>query len=231
MIRATLEDFKKVETLLTSALQTDVAQILIEAKFVAANQDAANLDLLRISAGRVPSITDQNVTVISVSPIVSGPAYSVNAVGYVSRKSEARISMLTAAQKTNWLRIAEKVAGCDVLSAPRISTLTGRPAKITVTTAETIDGKQYSFGPTLDVLPTLRNGIIDLEVTATMSEKEPSQTNKPKIRTSEITGRFLIEKDGAAVLSGPEFKAPDGRGYYIVISSRQIDSAGNPVDP
>jgi RNA polymerase sigma factor (sigma-70 family) len=51
---------------------------------------------------------------------------------------------------------AEATAGVDVLSAPRVSTLSGRQARISVTDShQTPSGEAYTTGPTLDLLPTI----------------------------------------------------------------------------
>lgn len=61
------------------------------------------------------------------------------------------------------LKQLKDAEGVDATAAPRITTLSGRQAQMSVLNEQTIDGKKYEFGSTLDIIPTKgANGSIQL---------------------------------------------------------------------
>ncbi len=68
------------------------------------------------------------------------------------KESNAQSILEPAQQK--WLQEQlEKSQGVNVLSAPRVTTMSGRQAQIQILNAVTLDGVQHQVGPSLDVIP------------------------------------------------------------------------------
>ncbi len=60
----------------------------------------------------------------------------------------------------------EESDGVDLLSSPKISTVSGRSAQVSALQSIIIDGQQYNLGPTVEIVPTiLDNGSLKLTLT------------------------------------------------------------------
>jgi hypothetical protein len=93
------------------------------------------------------------------------------------KESSAQTIMEPAQQQ--WLREQiEKSQGVNVLSAPRVVTMDGRQARIEVTRSQTVDGTDYSVGPSLDVLPKISSDGRTLEMTVVARIRQATSPQK-----------------------------------------------------
>jgi tetratricopeptide (TPR) repeat protein/Zn-dependent protease with chaperone function len=137
------------------------AQVMIEAKLAEISDSVAReLGLLWFTANpAMAAVADAKVA----STTISQPAPDTNRV--VSVNAIANMStLLTDAQFGALLRTLEQKSGVDVLSAPRVTTLSGREALVEISDVLTLvvgraeDGtpvtRVISVGPKLHLLPT-----------------------------------------------------------------------------
>ena len=80
-----------------------------------------------------------------------------------SNRSSVR---LTATATRVLMKVFEERLGIDILTGPRMTTLSNRGAEISVSDVKVIDGK--NAGPTLQVIPAVSNPAIELSVFASM---------------------------------------------------------------
>ncbi len=68
-------------------------------------------------------------------------------------------------------------AGTDTLSAPRVTTLTGRQAQVSVLQEKTINNETYVLGPAVDVLPTVSSDgkFIKVVIKTSITRETPSK--------------------------------------------------------
>lgn len=93
------------------------------------------------------------------------------------KESNAQSIMEPAQQK--WLQEQlEKTQGVNLLSAPRVTTLDGRQARIEVTRSLNIDGTDYSVGPSLDVIPYISADRNTLEMTVIAKIRQATNAQK-----------------------------------------------------
>ena len=95
--------------------------------------------------------------------------------GFSGLKSDAtEISghmLLPDAQLRLVVRAMEQEQGLDILGAPKVSTLSGRPAQVKITNTQTTSaGESFEMGPMLDLVPTVAadGKSIDMRVSAQM---------------------------------------------------------------
>ena len=109
---------------------------------------------------------------------------------------------LTAAATRGLIKVFEERDGIDILTAPRMTTLSNRGAEIWVSDVKVIDGK--NAGPTLQVIPDVSNPAIELSVFASMVQvhgggSESNGASETLVRTNLASGRERIW-DGQSVL-------------------------------
>lgn len=92
--------------------------------------------------------------------IVAMPENMLSALGFDSLKTDDRLSMrgktYSAAQTENMFKSLEQTDGVDLVSAPVVTTLSGRQAQVRITEFHTTSsGQNYTTGPTIDIIPTV----------------------------------------------------------------------------
>lgn len=93
------------------------------------------------------------------------------------KESSSQTIMEPAQQQ--WLREQlEKSQGVNVLAAPRVVTSDGRQARIEVTRSLSIDGTDYSVGPSLDVIPYISADRNSLEMTVIAKIRQATNPQK-----------------------------------------------------
>ena len=123
--------------------------LLIEPTFVDPAGNEITPDGVRGAAGNT-QITLQ--TRFAEVPEESLQILGLNNVKSADHESSAQL-VLTKEQSELLFKTLEKLAGVEVLSAPRITTVNGRQAQVSVMDEKTIDAQVYHLGPTVDVLP------------------------------------------------------------------------------
>ena len=116
-----------------------------------------------------------------------------------SNRSSVR---LTATATRGLIKVFEERDELDILTAPRMTTLSNRGAEISVSDVKVIDGK--NAGPTLQVIPAVSNPAIELSVFASMVQVHgggpySNGASELLIRTNLASGRERIW-DGQSVL-------------------------------
>ena len=119
-------------------------------------------------------------------------------------------AILTATEAARLLKEFETQAGTDILSTPRVTTLSGRQAKVAVLHRQTILSLgEVETGVTLDLLPTVAQGGIELTAMAKLTEFNGyEKTAKPK-------PVFLVR--------GSETKVTLADGGYLLIALQPMD--------
>jgi len=195
------------------------AQIMVETRFVELRQDhlkALGLDFLSNQASR---------------PANPAPAST-------STENRDAVIVLTASQAKATLQKVREMTGVDVLSAPRMTTLSGRQAEISVTQSGNVAGRAVQLGPRLELLAMVADDgfTIGVNSIATLTETTGKE-RAPEIRTRQVIG-IADAYDGQTIVLGEsaiergrsdESTNPDGRRLLVFITPTIIDPAGSPV--
>jgi beta-lactamase regulating signal transducer with metallopeptidase domain len=99
---------------------------------------------------------------------------------------------LTATATRDLIKVFNERDGIDVLTAPRMTTLSNRGAEISVSDVRAIDGK--NAGPTLQVIPDVSNPAIELSVFASMVQvlgdgSDSNGASETLVRTNLVWAR------------------------------------------
>jgi len=213
---------------------------------------AAELELLQQSIDLLAAQTPALYQLESFFALVPGtlelpPGRVLSRPGARSRDSA---QVLTPAQFATVRQALEAQAGVQILAAPRVTTLDGRQAQISVQDP----GAPAGFGTVLDVLPVrlASHGKLSLSLGATHTVAEPGADTPPGGRPSElichaspweayelaseetlllrITPRRLRQLPGAEPVVEP-WTDPAARDLVVWATARRIDPAGNLIDP
>jgi predicted RecA/RadA family phage recombinase len=127
--------------------------------------------------------TDAN-TVTVQTRMVELPENLLSAMGFDSLKTDNRLnargSALSAEQVQNLVKTLEATDGVDLITAPVVTTLSGRQAQVSLTADhQTASGQHYQVGPTVDIIPTVAadGKTVELVVSAQFSYL-PAQSNQ-----------------------------------------------------
>jgi type II secretory pathway component GspD/PulD (secretin) len=174
-VRATVRDLDKIE-LEMKALNADPPQLTIEVKFAEVSEDQPGaLDLLSL-IGYAPG-TNGRAQIVRLPPSMQ----------FASKLQPAEFTgILTAQQCRALVRVLEEHKGVDLLSMPRVTTLSGRQAQIKVVDVKYIVtgfgrgakgvpqriAEPMEFGPTLDVVPFVSADGYTIQMTVIPTVKE-----------------------------------------------------------
>jgi hypothetical protein len=90
---------------------------------------------------------------------IEGSASGMGALGLRPAQGteldEAASEVMTPDQTKKLLKDLEQIGGADVLSTPRITTLSGRQAQISVLQPIEVGTETYPTGPNVDLVPTM----------------------------------------------------------------------------
>lgn len=212
-IRATTEDLEIIEKAI-QALNVAPPQVQVEVKFVEIEgEDTKRLGfdwfLGNTLANPSPGTPDDAPAGSSggdVFPQVGGMrAASTNAALSLT-------GILTDQQFRTVLAALESRPGVTLLSAPRVTTLSGRQAQISMVNLQSIvdaEGRTNSvpFGPVLDVIPfvTADGRAIQLTVMASFTEllgTDPAAPDLPRVRSSQLVSSAAVWDSQTLVLAG-----------------------------
>jgi len=180
MVRATVEDLAFVEQML-QMLNAAPPQLTIDIKWVEVTESAGNatdfIALLGLGTDGKPYVP-RTIDPTAGLPSVASEALATN--------SPLFTGILTAKQYKAAIRALEQRDGVDLLSSPRVTTLSGRQAQIKVVDVRSIvtdsesgvDGKEHmvtkqmEFGPTLDIVPVVNADGYTIQLTAIPTLRE-----------------------------------------------------------
>jgi hypothetical protein len=112
------------------------------------------------------------------------PENLLSAMGFDKLRTDNRLSadsvVYSAEQAASLFKTLEQTDGVDVLSAPSVTTLSGRQAQVSVTQDhQTASGERYRTGPTVDVIPNVAADGQTIEMIVS------AQLNQPKLNSSQ----------------------------------------------
>ncbi len=222
--RGSLADLDRIDALLVK-LVASPEQVMLEVHFLEMDEPRA------IMAG-FPLPDGASGRSEPVVPDRGGPTS-----GSIIRMDRERVARI------------EREPGIRVLGTPKIITLSGRRAVVSVGTeslavVDPATGRTNTIplGPLLDVVPTVRNDgrsfSISVETTFNRVGGAPVGTpSKPLLITKKSAARMLL-KDGATVVAGvytsDPAELPAGEPRRIIFTATTvtlIDPAGNPIHP
>jgi len=224
MVRATAKELDIVQNAL-GLLNYSPRQVTIEAKFVeVGHEDARKLGL--------DSLFD------------NGPGIGRNrAPAKVPDSPKNTIAVLTAHQAKVVFKVVDQRDGVAILSAPKVTTLSGRQAQISITQTTEVSENQVPNGPVLEILPLVAEDGITLSVdaSATITDilaERHVRTRKLQGKAAVYDGQTLVlggttatviarESNGQSVTNAiPE---DTGKRLFVFITPTIIDPAGNPI--
>jgi len=198
LARATMSDLDVIDAGI-QVLNQAPPQVEIEAKIVEVDEGSpAALDLksINITTDKLPFTN--SIAPVPAQGLIPGAQSAALTNATVRIASTGTITgILTDPQFRRVVKALEQQPGTDVLSAPKVTTVSGRQAQISVTDLRTVvadinpdaitaagkkssgDGpnsayvtQQLSTGPVLDVVPTVSadNRTVDLAITFTVTE-------------------------------------------------------------
>ena len=239
-VRATSQDLWKVEQALQE-LNNSPTQLTIECKFVEFSYDNLPqwLEVFR------PDNKEAVQTATASSTNLAKPEF---------------VSILTPLRNTEIQRELNTRAGSDILSTPRVTTLSGRQAQIKVVDvtrlAINLEGQknaddkpiiqEFEFGPAVDIIPRVASDGIAISMTIVPSileflgyENRVAQT-KPLLRLRKAPATLTVWDGQTALLGlGPIEEAnskglptkPAKKYRALFVTPTIIDPAGNRVHP
>jgi hypothetical protein len=224
MARATLADLDKIE----NALQALNAppQVTIETRFLEFEPGgAAENILLPLMA------TNKARSVMTISQLMSDPQFKAvidalenqpkGPVNSVKDKDESPVvtGILTARQAARALNKLKKAEGVTILAAPRVTTLSGRVAQVSVSEVSTEPG--LSVG----VLATVGPDGKAVSLSADVEIPADAKRNLTQVKAGAKARLW----DGQTLVIQPVEQ--NGRTLIILVTPTVIDPAGNRVNP
>ncbi len=205
MVRATPDDLKKIEKAL-APFPPETPQITIETKFVEIDEAAINKLGSNWFSQNTIFLTNQTA---SSAASVSGSLATakLNVKNQLTNSHAESISgILTEAQYRTTLKTLETLTGTDILTPPRLTTLSGRQSQIATLDMQTIvtgassitnakgdpeityQTEATPFGPTLDFLPVVSADGFAIQMTVAASIAEFLGYDDP--------GKFVLQAKG-----------------------------------
>jgi len=229
MIRATAKELEIVQNSL-ALFNYSPPQITIEAKFVeVGGKHAKELGLDWFLGNLV--LANGTMSVPNWPP---------------GNRTNDLVGILTASQVKVVFKTIEQRAGTDILSAPKVTTLSGRQAGISALQTTEVSGKALQTGPALKILPLVStDGItLNLDAYATVTDVL-DQGGIRRVRTRKVQGSAAVYDGQTLVLIDPmvptsglpgnprtsKSAVPEdtGKRLLVFITPTLIDPAGNPI--
>lgn len=227
-VRATLKDHQIIESAL-HALNSAPTQVTLEARILELpNPDLPKLGLDWLSSN--PAVGPGSAP---------SPAPTTGALTQAATNAVTITGILTDPQFRVFVRALEQRGGWKTLSSPRITTLSGRAAVLSMledpTESEAKDDLPPA-GTTIEVLPRVNaDGIsIELDVHFTLVEKEkPSGLDRlPRVRRQELTTTARVWDGQTLFLRGvPSGEGNEKKTLLLFITPVITDPAGNRFHP
>lgn len=189
MVRATLEDLEKIQNAVLS-FGAETPQITIEAKFVEVDEAAIKKLGSNWFSQNTIILTNQTASgAVSVSGNLAAAKLDVKNK-LTNSHSPMITGILTESQYQTALKTLETFGGTDILTTPRLTTLSGRQSQISTLDMQTIvtgassitnskgdsdieyQTESIAFGPILDVLPAVSADGFAIQMTITASITE-----------------------------------------------------------
>jgi beta-lactamase regulating signal transducer with metallopeptidase domain len=211
MVRATAKELNIVQNAL-ELLNHSPSQITIKAKFVevGGNAKALGFDWF---LGNVL----QNGNMPGWPPGVT-PNGTNNLVG-----------ILTTSQVKIVFKALEQRAGADILSAPQVTTLSGRQTEISVTQATEVNGNAIQTGPVLDILPFVSDDgfTLSVDASATVTDVLGNEADR-RVLTTNLQGKASRFSASSSAPGMRRVRTRRVQGKVVVYDGQTL-VLGNPI--
>jgi len=244
MVRATLKDLEVIESAIET-LNHNPPQITLESRFVEVDRAAAETldwaELARVVSGIVSTNAAPEMAQFdgftSFTNAFSGRVLS-NSV------SQSFTTVLTDAQSKRLFEELKKKAGTDSLAAPKVTTLSGRQAQVSITDIVKIQPESgrpeisVHAGPVLDVIPKVLGDGFTIQTTVWTTLREISPNGPGVLLGKNVSARIRQMSTTANIYDGQTLvlgelaneKSPDNKKrLFIFVTAQIIDSAGNRI--
>jgi beta-lactamase regulating signal transducer with metallopeptidase domain len=245
-VRSTQDQLLRSESVVKK-LNRSHAQVVIETK------------IIEIAATEIGALGLE--WLLGSTPTLPGDRFAggaPNGGGATAPPSSSAKGILTEEQYRTLLESMETRSGVKLLSAPRVTTLSGRQARVTLSKADPVAGAEsnlnpISFGTSVDLFPEFWDAQESVEMTVLVNysdyvENESNGSGPPKVLKSFPLNAHAIMLDGQTlVLSGEILEyplsagsnpAPDhpdaqrtGRLLVVFVTPTIIDNAGRRLFP
>ncbi|MFN0069751.1 MAG: hypothetical protein ACKVYV_19205, partial [Limisphaerales bacterium] len=203
--------------------------------------------MVRLPMEEMETVQQAVETLNTAPPLVQVESQFVTAAGDAGLNEllgDRDFVVLSQARTGELTQRLQRTAGVELLTGPRITTLSGRQAQVQVAEAKTVvrpehpQGQPEDFGLTVDVVPYVeRDGVtLNLFVMAGFREflgyEEGEATPRPRIRSLQTGPVMVVLLDGQTLLARlpPQHGGgPHDAGALILVTPTLIDPAGNPI--
>lgn len=148
--------------------------------------------------------------------------------------------VLSPQETADLLKTCEKTEGVDLISAPKVTTLDGRQARVSVVETKSFNGEEVEMGPTVDILPVLAPDLsnINLSIEAKIvdigeSVAAPDGTILPTFRTRTANHNSAIPKGYSlliGVTSGGKVNPVNEKRLVLLVTPHAMQANGTPLD-
>ncbi len=256
LVRASLQDLEIIQNAIaTFGAEPPPPQVVIETKFVEISDAAMKkLGLDWFTRNAISSRTNQTMSDV----VLTGTNVTkdkIDAAGNATNLLPTVTAIFTEPQYQVVIKALEKASGIDLISAPKVTTLSGRQTQIgtldlvPVQSSVVVPGAKgtlpnggiqtYSlpFGPVLDVVPSVAADGLAIQMTvvaATLTEflgfEKNTTKSSPPIRLRQFTDSAKIW-DGQTLMLGQILQTQMGnkKQLLVFVTATIIDPAGNRV--
>lgn len=144
--------------------------------------------------------------------------------------------ILSPADMSSLMDEATHSTGVDLLTAPKVTTLDGREAQISITETHTVNGEQVEVGPSLGVFPVLSKDASSVTLTtharysafsAPVSGVATDPRGELRVRSGERTAVVPAGHSLLIGLSDVQPEAPkDGRRLFVLVTPSIVSADG-----
>jgi hypothetical protein len=158
----------------------------------------------------------------------------------IDRAAIAEVKMGVAeADTAKLLEQASQTTGVELIAAPKVTTLAGREARVSIIDSKNFGSFAIDLGPVVDVTPTMLadNSGCFLQVTASDNEfvgwNDPANKQGPVFRRRSATDQRGTVFGGSVLLGmteqNPSSAYPATNRLFVLLTPTWIDAAGNRV--
>jgi len=132
--------------------------------------------------------------------------------------------------------------GIEPLGSPRVTTVDGQRAVVSVSKAEVMDGKAVQTGIALDITPSVDRDLINLKLhlrIGNLSNSDDASVPDPPSNLFDTSSTFVlatnvtVPKSMTAILGKPAYGNGNrlGTNYVILVTPKLVDPGTRPIKP
>lgn len=143
----------------------------------------------------------------------------------------ARAWILSAAELSRFLERLKTIPDTSLVGKPRAQTAAGASANVFFGETKLVSGNNVPIGLTLDVIPKVRSGSIQVLIGFSSTAFVPSPpADAPAVRTNlALACRVLLPNSGGLVVAGGNASHAQGTNYWLILSPTAVGARGNPI--